>query len=173
MRIEVRLSWPLILILLFVTQPLASAQAGSGEDLQTLLRDAAYVLNRYEETTTGMDVEIDSWNVEASVRQSSKDEIAAVTKNVDLEKPRLNGLLTKRDIPASDLFDVYQEVTEVGSELNDQSSNFANWGNDPSKSVDIARLAARANVLGAKIGVQLRHKLAEQDVRLNACSGKR
>jgi len=173
MRFRVRFSGPLLLILLFVTQPLASAQASSGEDLQTLLHDAAYVLNRYEETTTGMDVEIDSWNVEASVRESSKEAISAVTKNVDWEKPKLNALLTEKDIPAADLFDVYQEVTEVGGELNDQYSNFANWGNDPSKSVDIARLAARANVLGAKIGVQLRHKLAEQDVRLNACSGKR
>jgi hypothetical protein len=173
MRLQVRFSWPLLLILLFVSQPLASAQASSGEDLQTLLHDAAYVLNRYEETTTGMDVEIDSWNVDASAKETFKEEIAAVAKNVDWEKPRLNALLMKKDIPAADLFDVYQELTEVTGELNAQSSNFSNWGSDPSKSLDIARLAGKTNVLAAKIGVQLRHKLAEQEIRLNACSAKR
>lgn len=36
------------------------------QDLRTLLQDSAYVFNRYQEATIGLDVQIDNWNRQLS-----------------------------------------------------------------------------------------------------------
>jgi hypothetical protein len=92
-------------------------------------------------------------------------------RNVKAEKPSLNLLLLKDDVSASDLFDVYSESTEVTGELNDQSSNFANWG-DNTKALELAQLGSKTNILAANIGVVLPGKIEVEEARLTTCSAQ-
>ena len=50
-----------------------------------------------------------------------------------MEKPKLNDLLSKSDVSASDLFDVYSEVEDLSAELSELSSKFAKLGGRPRK----------------------------------------
>jgi len=162
---------PLVLLILFVLPLFAAAQSAQ-RDLKTLLQDAAYVFNRFEETTAGRDAEIDNWSVPASSKMLFKRELSGVAKNVSSEKPRLNALLGKNDVSSTDLFDVYSEVIAVASELFGQSSNYLNWGNDPAKGIELAQLGSKAEMLGADISVILRMKIKAQEAQLATCSNK-
>jgi hypothetical protein len=51
----------LFVIILFLS-PAALSQDRPPCDLNTLLRDASYIVNRFEEATTGLDTQIDLWN---------------------------------------------------------------------------------------------------------------
>lgn len=59
----------LVLLVLFVCPVLSAAQSEQ-HDLRTLLQDSAYVFNRFEEVTTGLDTQIDDWNVPAPTKSS-------------------------------------------------------------------------------------------------------
>jgi hypothetical protein len=158
----------LVLLVLFVCPVLSTAQSEE-HDLRTLLQDSAYVFNRFDEVTTGLDTQIDDWNVPASTKKLFKDELSAVSQNVGSEKPTLNQLLLKSKVSSTELLDVYSEVKEVASELDGQSSNVSNWG-DSAKAIELAQLSAKANILAANIGVVLRRKIESQESQLDACS---
>jgi len=162
---------PSLALLFLVVCPILATAQSEARDLRTLLLDSAYVLNRFEEATTGLNTQIDNWNVPESAKKGFKDELSGELRNVELEKPSLNGLLLKGDVSASELFDVYSELTELGGELNNQSSNFANWG-DSTKAIELAQLGAKTNVLAANIGTVLRGKIDAQEAKLSACSAR-
>ena len=161
---------PLALFVLVVCPILATAQTEE-HDLRTLLQDSAYVFNRFEEVTIGLDTQIDNWSVPESAKKGFKGELSGALRNVRAEKPSLNALLLKGDVSATDLLDVYSELTEVGIELNDQSSNFADWG-DSTKAVELAQLGAKTNVLASSIGFVLREKIEAEEAQLTACTAK-
>jgi hypothetical protein len=160
----------LVLLVLLVCPILAVAQSEE-RDMRTLLQDSSYVFNRFEETTTGLDFQIDSWNVPASLKTTLKEVLSGRLRSVRAEKRTLNALLLKNEVPSSDLFDVYSEMIEVTSELQDQASNFANWG-DSTKATELAQLGSKANILAANIGMVLREKIEKQEAQLATCSGK-
>jgi hypothetical protein len=163
---------PLLVLFASLVFPMfASAQSGQYE-LKTLLQDASYVFNRFDETTTGLSTQIDEWNLPESSKSLFKRELSAVVMNVNTEKPKLNALLLKNDVSVGDLFDVYSEVTDVSAELSGQSSNFSIWAKDSSKAIELAQLGAKANVLAAKIGFVLRMKIQVQEDQMQACSNK-
>jgi hypothetical protein len=159
---------PLLAVLAVACQP-ALAQRQQPADLNTLLRDASYVLNRYEEVTTGLDSQIDGWSISASTKQSVKGELAATLRAVEAEKPSLNALLGKSRIRSSELFDAYNIVSLVASDLEGASSSFGSWG-DTTVAVELAQLGSKASILGTDIGGVLRSQIADRESQLDACS---
>ena len=129
------------------------------------------MFNRFEETTTGLDAQIENWNVPESSKRTFKGELSAVSRNVRAEKPTLTALLLKNRVSSIELFDVYSEMMEVTGELQGQASNFADWG-DSTKANELAQLGAKTNMLAANIGVVLRGKIVNQEAQLEACSGR-
>jgi hypothetical protein len=141
-------------------------------DLRAQLQDAIYVMNRFDEIATGLDVEIKGWKVDDSSKNLFRGELSATLSNANIEKSRLGNLLGKADISSTDLFDVYSELQSVAGELQAQASNAANWGDSETRSVELARLGAKALTLGAQIGLALRSRIALQEVELAACTKK-
>ena len=139
----------LLLFFLLVCPALAKAQES---DLRTLLQDSAYVFNRYQEATEGLNTQFDNWNVPDTSKRLFKKELAGALRNVASEKPALNALLLKTEVTSTELFDLYSELTELSSEMNGQSSNFSNWG-DPTKAMELAQLGSKTGLLGAKLGI--------------------
>lgn len=160
---------PTLLFLLLLFAPIISAAQSEQRDLKTLLQDSAYLFNRYDEITTGMDTEIDDWNVPTSLKTSLKKLLSVSALNLSTEKPKLNALLSKNDLSASELFDVYSEVEDLGGQLSEQSSNFSQFGNDQGKAVELAELSAKAGILGANISYVLQIKIMDLEYQLAAC----
>lgn len=160
----------LALLVLLACPTLCSAQSEK-YDLRTLLHDSAYIFNRFEEATAGLHTEIDDWDVPVSLRKGFKEELSAISRNVEAEKPTLNRLLLKSRVSTVELFDVYSEVSEVASELQGQASNAANWGNS-AKAIELADLGAKAGVLAGKLGVNLREKIEAQESQMEACTSR-
>ncbi|MGH9496688.1 MAG: hypothetical protein ACRD3B_16945 [Candidatus Sulfotelmatobacter sp.] len=156
-------------LLLVLAVPFSRAQNQQGDDLKALLQDASYVLNRFEEVTTGLDVTIDDFKAPASLKRSLKGALASVRKSVEIEKPELNAALAKKNISMADLFDVYDELLAVAGYLEGTSSDLSNWGSD-NEALEFEKLGARARNLGTDLGVALRSKIAEDEAQLSACS---
>jgi hypothetical protein len=163
-----------VLLILLVFPVLSQAQnqtqvQGQENDLRTLLQDASYVFNRFDEEATGLQVAIDRWNLDASSKVTFKKEVSAVLQNVNSLKPTLNQLLSKNQVSSTDLFDIYSQVAEVGAESFGQASNVSNWG-EAAKAIELANLGSKATVLSANIGAVLRHQIVVQERQLEACS---
>ena len=160
--------WFLILVIVvLLASPFTSAQDKASNDLDTLLRDASYVFNRFEEVSAGVRTQIDSYPVE--IRKSSKGALLGVLGNVEREKPALNRLLGHSKVSSADLLDVYTELVEVASELEGESTSNVNWG-DPKLGTDLAQLGAKTRVLSANLGVTLRSQIAAQELHLASCT---
>jgi hypothetical protein len=159
----------ILFIFALSASPFTSAQDKAPYDLNTLLRDASYVLNRFEEVSAGMKMQME--NYPAGIRKSSKGALSAILENVETEKPALNALLGHSKVSSADLLDVYTELIEVESELNDESTNNNNWG-DQKLAVDLAQLEVKARTLVAKLGVTLRSQIATQELQLAVCMQK-
>jgi hypothetical protein len=61
----------IVLFLLLCVPSLATAQSEQ-HDLKTLLQDSSYLFNRYEEITSGMEIQIDGWRIPKSLKASMK-----------------------------------------------------------------------------------------------------
>ena len=136
----------LIALILCVSSRLSYSQ----DKLPDLLQDASYVMNRFDEITTGFDVEIQSWTVDDSSKQIFRQELQAVLRNANFEKPRLTALLGKSDVSSADLFDVYSELQSIGAELETQASRASFWGSE-ARSIELVQLSAKTEMLAAKI----------------------
>lgn len=150
---------------------LASAQRSTANDLDTLLRDSAYVFNRFEEVSTGLPTQIDRWEMPDQLKTDEKGALSSVLKNVEAEKPALNALLGKPEVSSTDLLDVYTGLVEVASELQGLASEDGSFGHAES-STELAQLGAKAQVLAAKVGAALRSQMVSQDLKLASCSKK-
>lgn len=160
-----------VLVIVALSAPsLTSAQDKSSNDLNTLLRDASYVFNRFEEVSSGVEAQMDT-NYPVPIKKASKDALSAVLANVAAEKVALNALLGQSKVPSGDLLDVYIELAEVASELAGLSYEISEWG-DRKIGTDLAQMAAKANVLSAHLGVTLRAQIAAQELQLAACTQK-
>ena len=157
----------LIAVIALFNPALAAGQDRAPYDLDTLLRDASYIFNRFDELSTGAAAQIDKYPVE--IRKNSKGALSAVLENMDREKPALNALLGHSKASSLDLLDVYTEVVEVAAELDSESSNSLNWG-DQKLAIDLEQLSAKAEVVGAKLGVTLRSQIAAQELQLALCA---
>jgi hypothetical protein len=159
---------PAVLFLLCLCV-LPSYSQESVADLRPLLQDASYVMNRFDEIATRLDVEINGWTVDVATKKVFHQELAATLRNSNVEKVRLAALLTRPNISNTDLFDVYSNLGAVASELDGQASNAANWGSSQARSIELAQLGSKALTLAANVGVALRSKIAAQEAELAAC----
>ena len=150
---------------------LASVQHSTANDLDTLLRDSAYVFNRFEEVSTGLPTQIDRWEMPDQLKTDEKGALSSVLKNVEAEKPALNALLGKPEVSSTDLLDVYTGLVEVASELQGLASEDGSFGHAES-STELAQLGAKAQVLAAKVGAALRSQMVSQELKLASCSKK-
>jgi hypothetical protein len=164
-------AWLSILVIVALSNPsLTSAQDSASNDLNTMLRDASYIFNRFEEVSAGLQVQIDM-NYPVGIRKSSKGALSGTLGNVATEKVALNALLGHSKVPSADLLDVYIELVEVERELNDESTNNANWG-DQQLAVDLAQLGSKTAVLGARVAMALRSQIVAQELQLASCTQK-
>lgn len=161
----------IVLVLLSSVLPFATAQ-GEQRDLKTLLQDSAYLFNRYEEITSGMEIQIDDWNIPKSLKASMKQGLSLTALSLSTEKPKLNALLSQTDVSASDLFDVYSEVEDLTSRLSDQSDNFEKFGNDEQKAMDFAKLSAKAGMLAENLRFVLAVKIIDLEHQVDICKIK-
>ena len=158
----------LITIALLLVPAVVNAQ-GPNPDLKTMLQDASYILNRFQEEAIGLNVDIDNWNLSTKDKDLFKRELAMIGADVAEEKPNLIRLLGQDRVSATDLFDVYSGINEVSSELFGQASNAANWSPNSANGVRLAQLGGKAQALGANLGATLRQKIQEQENRLSTC----
>jgi hypothetical protein len=166
-RMKIRL---LIVVIAMFSPTLAAAEDSAQYDLRTLLSDASYVFNRFEELSAGDDAQIDKYPVE--IRKNTRDALSAVLRNVEREKSALTALLDQPKASSVDLLDVYTELEEVAAELGDESSNSLNWG-DQKLGTDLAQLSAKTAVLAAKLGSTLRFQIAALELQLASCAPKK
>jgi hypothetical protein len=160
----------LFAIMVFIVVAYPAMAQEQQPDLDTMLRDAAYVLNRYEEATTGYEDEVAKWDVPDSLKRNLKELIEAVRKNVDREKPELNVLLGKKTIPSAELFDVYAELQEIVGALDGESSDSQNFGENQALALELTKLGAKTRLLAANIGIFLRRQIEDEELRLKVCS---
>jgi hypothetical protein len=159
---------PSILVIIALSaSPLTSAEDRASNDLNTLLRDASYIFNRFEEMSFGVEVQIDT-NYPANIRKVTKEALSDTLANVEVEKLALNALLGHSKVSSVDLLDVYTEMVDVSSELEIESSNSSNWG-DQKLGTDLAQLSAKASVLGAKLAVAIKSQITAQELQLVSC----
>jgi hypothetical protein len=174
-------SVPILVIVTLFASPARSAQDSASNDLNTLLRDASYVFNRFDEVSAGVQAQIDT-KYPVEVRKSSKAALADVLGNVETEKVALNALLTRAKVSSADLLDLYKvssadlldlytELVEVTSELSGVSYEISDWG-DQKLGMDLAQLGAKSNVLGARVAATLRSQIASQELQLVSCTQK-
>jgi hypothetical protein len=90
-------------------------------------------------------------NYPAGIKKSPKGALSAILENVETEKPALNALLDHTNVSSADLLDAYTELIEVAFELDAESTNNVNWG-DQKLGTDLAELEAKARLLSAKLG---------------------
>ena len=133
-------AWLSILLIVVLSNPrLTSGQDRASNDLNTLLRDASYIFNRFEEVSAGAEVQIDT-KYPVEVRKSSKGALSGVRGNVETEKVALNALLDHATVSSADLLDVYTELVEVTSELTAVSYEISDWG-DQKLGMDLALIS--------------------------------
>ena len=71
-------AWLSILVIVTLSAPLlASAQNRASNDLNTLLRDASYVFNRFEEVSAGVQMQIDT-NYPVQIRKTSNEALSGI-----------------------------------------------------------------------------------------------
>jgi hypothetical protein len=161
---------PILIIVVLSASPFTSAEHRTSNDLNTLLRDASYIFNRFEEMSAGVQREIDT-NYPDQIKKNSKEALSAVLGNVETEKPALNAVLGHSKVSSTELLDVYAELVEVVSELNSDATNVASWG-DQKLAMDLAQLGAKATILSARVGITLRSQIAAQELQLASCTQK-
>lgn len=162
--------WAAFVVCCSPLAPIFAHGQATSYDVNTLLHDSSYVMNRFGELSTGLAVKIDAWNAPASLKQTSKEALLAVERNVEAEKPALNRLIDKHaQVASSDLLDVYSEMVEVTAELQGSASDSANFG-DERMSEQLAELGAKAQIISAKIGVALREQVVALELQVASCS---
>jgi hypothetical protein len=133
--------------------------------LETMLDDASYVFNRYDELTTG--VTCDSWKVDDSLKRTCKQELRLIASNVENTKVILRRASKSSNPELVDLLDIYSELNEVGAHLDELSNNLGSFTSV--NGVPYSEAAAKANVLAANLYLVLRRGLLTQTEKVRDC----
>jgi hypothetical protein len=149
-------------LLLFSAPTLQSQQTPT---LDTLLGDAAYIFNRYDELSSG--VFCDSWKAPDSLKRTCKDELKLIASNVQSTKPVLIRATRSKSPELIDLFDVLMELNEVAGHLMELSNNVNDFGGVDGTAY--AQAGAKAEVLAAHMGNEIKIRFAIQQARLLRC----
>jgi hypothetical protein len=157
----------LTIILCLAAKPISAQQ--EAPTLETMLSDAGYVFNRYEELVTGIDC--DSWNVSDSMKRTCRGELKSIGENVRSVKPILARLSSTKGDNLVALFDVYRELNEVASHLGELSTNVPDFTqNGDGKPYVLA--SSKTLILAAHLGNEIELRLVNQQSVLARCEPK-
>jgi hypothetical protein len=134
--------------------------------LETMLDDASYVFNRYDELTTG--VICDSWKVDDSLKRTCKQELRSIASNVEHVKVVLRRASKSSNPELVDLLDIYSELDEVSGHLYELSNNLDSFTSV--SGVPYSEAAAKANILAANLYLVLRLGLITQSEKVRDCN---
>jgi hypothetical protein len=156
----------LIAILGLVAPPINAQQ--QPPTLETMLSDAGYVFNRYEELVTA--AECNDWNVADSLKLTCKAEVRAIGENVKFGKLVLAKLSSAKSYDLIALFEVYKELNEVAGHLSELSANVASF--TQRDGVPYAKAGSKALTLAANMGTEIESRMVIQQHALMNCSTK-
>jgi hypothetical protein len=156
-----------LLLAILAVQCLAFPSTGkaqrppASETLETMLDDARYVFNRYDELATG--VLCDSWRAPSELRKACNENLRLIGRNVQSTKVTLRRASSEKPPKLADLFSVSEELHEVSSHLNDLSSEFGDFTDQDPR--PYAQAAAKAAVLAANLAKEIYSRLKAQEAR--------
>jgi hypothetical protein len=156
----------LVGLLLFSAPTVQSQQR---QTLDVMLSDANYVFNRYDELSSG--ALCDSWKASDSLKRTCKDELRLIASNVQSTKPVLSRAAGSKSPELIDLFDVLVELNEVAGHLMELSNNVSDFGGVDG--TPYAQAGAKALILSAQLGNEIKIRLATQQARLLRCGAEK
>jgi hypothetical protein len=122
--------------------------------LDTMLNDANYVFNRYEELVSRMPC---ARLKVTTLQQQCREIISTSQGNIRFGKAAL-GRASKAKAPSLiDIFDVYTEIQEAAGNLNTFSSEVNQFSDEDA--MPYAETGAKADVLAAHLGVYVRARV--------------
>ena len=137
------------------------ASAGAA-DLDLLLSDAQYALNRYQELSDGLDcTELPSKRLQTLCKQEKH----TISGNVEQTKAAVLRASRSKNPRNIDLLDIYSELEEIGGSLAEMSDNATTFTKqDPTP---FAEASSKTLVLAAKLYSELRKRIgaSESDCR--------
>lgn len=140
-------------------------QAQQPPTLETMLGDATYMFNRYDELIAG--VNCDGWKAPESLKHTCKDEARLITQNVQSAKSVVTRAAKAKNAELLDLFNVYAELQEISGHLSELSANIPNFADQDG--VPYAQAGSKAEVLAANLSNEIRARLVVQQARLEHC----
>lgn len=143
----------------------SAVEAQAPPSLETMMSDAGYVFNRYEELVTGIDC--DSWKVPASLKGTCKNNLKSIEANVQSIKPVLIRTTKSKNPDLVDLFEIFQELNGVANHLGELSSNLSDF--TESDGVPYAQAGSKALILAAHLGNEIKVRLILQQAKLQRC----
>jgi hypothetical protein len=152
----------LIAILGLAGKPVGAQQ--QPPTLETMLSDAGYVFNRYEELVTG--VGCNDWNAPDSLKGTCKGELKAIGENVKFAKVVLAKVSSAKNYDLVALFEVYKELNEVAGHLFDLSANIPTFAQRDG--VPYAQAGSKALTLAANMGNEIESRMVIQQPFLDS-----
>lgn len=122
--------------------------------LETMLNDANYVFNRYEELVSRKPC--DRIKV-STLQQRCREIIMASQGNISFGKAALGRASKAKTSSLLDIFDVYVEIQEAAGNLNTFSSEVNQFSDEDA--MPYAETGAKADVLAARLGAYVRTRL--------------
>jgi hypothetical protein len=143
-------------ILLNLSFAVVAGEAQAGTNLDVLLNDALYALNRYQELSAGFDCNMyRDKDLQSSCTRANR----VIENNVGSIKLTLIRV-SKSQTPADvDLLDIYSELVEVAGRLEDFSASASEFAHEETASTLYAAASDKTNVLAAKLYVELRKRI--------------
>jgi hypothetical protein len=126
--------------------------------LETMLSDAIYMFNRYDELIAG--VNCDGWKAPESLKHTCKDEVRLIAKNVQSAKPVVIRAAKAKNAE-------YAELQEISGHLSELSANVSNFADQDG--VPYAQAGSKAEILAANLNNEIRARLIAQQTRLEHC----
>jgi hypothetical protein len=123
--------------------------------LDTMLNDASYVFNRYQELAGSMNCS--SAGFPERIKEQCRNLVKLTVANVEASKEALNRSLKSRRRTLSDLFEIYSELVEISSNLDGFSSQIVMFTQNDG--MPYAQAASKATVLAANLGREIRLRL--------------
>jgi len=154
----------LIAILGLAGKPVGAQQQPA--TLETMMSDAGYVFNRYEELVTA--AECNDWDAPDSLKLTCKGELKAIGENVEFGKLVLAKLSNTKNYDLVALFEVYKELNEVAGHLSELSANVVNF--TQRDGVPYAKAGSKALMLAANMGTEIESRMVVQQHALMNCT---
>lgn len=145
-------------VLVIVSTGAVPASYGESFKLEVLLSDAQYALNRYQELDTS--AVCDALHMPKHMRETGCKRVQRVVGD-DVERIKAVVLRASKapNPSATDLLDIYDQLEEVSSRLNDIGNNVGDLTDHPEQGLRYTEAATKTLVLAEKFYVVLRERI--------------